>query len=118
MKKNPISKYSQSITIDDNTAPFPCIPAQAFSKYGEAKVRNYIYKRMLTFPYMPYLIDRPLRNMGVLVKVENSNSFKRLVVCVLSVHYGDVIMGAIASQITSLAIVYSTVYSGVDQRKL
>ena len=26
-------------------------------------------------------------------------------------------MGAMASQITSLTIVYSTVYSGVDQRK-
>ena len=33
------------------------------------------------------------------------------------VHYSDVIMGSIASQITSLASVYSTVYSGVDQRK-
>ena len=32
-------------------------------------------------------------------------------------HYGDVIMGAIASQITSLAIVYSAVYSDADQRK-
>ena len=32
-------------------------------------------------------------------------------------HYTDVIMGAIASQITSLTIVYSTVYSGEDQRK-
>ena len=32
-------------------------------------------------------------------------------------HYGDVIMGEMASQITSLTIVYSTVYSGVDQRK-
>ena len=32
------------------------------------------------------------------------------------VHYGDVIMGAIASQITSLMIVYSTVYSDADQR--
>ena len=32
-------------------------------------------------------------------------------------HYGDVIMSTIASQITSLTIVYSTVYSGVDQRK-
>ena len=32
-------------------------------------------------------------------------------------HYCDVIMGVMASQITSLAIVYSTVYSGVDQRK-
>ena len=32
-------------------------------------------------------------------------------------HYIDVIMGAIASQITSLTIVYSTVYWVVDQRK-
>ena len=32
-------------------------------------------------------------------------------------HYGDVIMSAIASQITSLTIVYSTVYSDADQRK-
>ena len=32
-------------------------------------------------------------------------------------HYGDVIMGAIASQITSLTIVYSIVYSDADQRK-
>ena len=32
-------------------------------------------------------------------------------------HYNDVIMGAIASQITSLTIVYSTVYSETDQRK-
>ena len=32
-------------------------------------------------------------------------------------HYGDVIMSAMASQITGLTIVYSTVYSGADQRK-
>ena len=32
-------------------------------------------------------------------------------------HHGDFIMGTIASQITSLTIVYSTVYSGADQRK-
>ena len=36
---------------------------------------------------------------------------------VAPLHYGDVIMGAIASQITSLTIVYSTVYSDADQRK-
>ena len=33
------------------------------------------------------------------------------------IHYNDVIMGAIASQITSLTIVYSIVYSDSDQRK-
>ena len=32
-------------------------------------------------------------------------------------HYDDVRMGAIASQLTSLTIVYSTVYSDADQRK-
>ena len=40
----------------------------------------------------------------------------RLAVCLVP-HYGDVIMGAIASQITSLTIVYSTFYSDADQRK-
>ena len=33
------------------------------------------------------------------------------------VHYNDVIMSAMASQITSLTIVYSKVYWGADQRK-
>ena len=37
--------------------------------------------------------------------------------CTVFMHYGDVIMGAISSQITSLTIVYSTVYSDADQRK-
>ena len=32
-------------------------------------------------------------------------------------HYADVIMGTMASQTTSLTIVYSTVYSDADQRK-
>ena len=31
-------------------------------------------------------------------------------------HYSDLIMGVMAPQITSLTIVYSTVYSGADQR--
>ena len=35
----------------------------------------------------------------------------------LSLHYNDATMSAMASQITSLTIVYSTVYSGADQRK-
>ena len=35
----------------------------------------------------------------------------------VSDHYYDVIMGAMASQITSLTIVYSTVYSSADLRK-
>ena len=37
--------------------------------------------------------------------------------CIFFIHYSDIILGAMASQITSLTIVYSTVYSGADQRK-
>ena len=39
------------------------------------------------------------------------------VTCFSSYHYNDVIMGTIASQITSLTIVFSTFYSDADQRK-
>ena len=35
----------------------------------------------------------------------------------LEMHYSDVIMSALASQITGVSIVYSTVRSGADQRK-
>ena len=46
------------------------------------------------------------------------NLTSRLIRTVLSCyHYGDVIMSTIASQITSLTIVYSTVYSDADKRK-
>ena len=34
-----------------------------------------------------------------------------------ALHYSDAIMGTMASQIISLTIVYSTVYSSVDHRK-
>ena len=34
-----------------------------------------------------------------------------------SKHHSDVIMSAMAFQVTGLAIVYSTVYSGADERK-
>ena len=47
------------------------------------------------------------------------NIRKVLILCSFNTpaHYNDVIMSTMASQITSLTIVYSTVYSGVDQRK-
>ena len=34
-----------------------------------------------------------------------------------NIHYNDAILNVMASQVTSLTIVYSTVYSGTDQRK-
>ena len=37
---------------------------------------------------------------------------------VIIIHYNDIIIGAMASQITSLMMVYSTVYSGADQAQI
>ena len=35
----------------------------------------------------------------------------------MALHYSDVVMGAMVSQITSLTIVYSIIYSAAGQRK-
>ena len=56
-----------------------------------------------------------LRHHGVHVTslhrpIKHANGF-----VVLSLHYNDVIMNAMASQITSLTIVYSSVYSGAKK---
>ena len=49
---------------------------------------------------------------------DNGNPSRKAGDCKYShYHYNDFIMSAIASQITSLTIVYSTVCSGIDQRK-
>ena len=45
-------------------------------------------------------------------------AFKNLEFAVITLHYSAVIMGAMASQITSLIIVNSNVYSGADQRNM
>ena len=45
---------------------------------------------------------------------ENSNKY---VIDNNALHYSDVIMSAMASQITGVAIVYSNVCSGADKRK-
>ena len=43
--------------------------------------------------------------------------FKAATADALVIHYNEVIMGAMATQITSLTNVYSNVYSGADQRR-
>ena len=45
------------------------------------------------------------------------SSWNKILITYEAIHYCDVIMGAMASQITSLTIVYSTIHSGADQRK-
>ena len=46
-----------------------------------------------------------------------SQSFVRWIMRTVNSHYIDVILTTMASQITSLTVVYSTVYSDPDQRK-
>ena len=44
-------------------------------------------------------------------------NFTHRMTVLISIHYSDVIMIAMASQIISVTFVYSTVYLGADQRK-
>ena len=90
------------------------------SQFYKRKVKSGICK----------LIKSPWKfNQSLVAKPENQESIVSLCLC-FSVgldwscthsnpqpHHCDVIMSTIASQITSLPIVYSTVYSGTDQRK-
>ena len=48
---------------------------------------------------------------------EENRDYCKINIATFIRHYNDVIMGAIASQIISFTIVYSTVYSSADQRK-
>ena len=74
---------------------------------------------MLTFPLVngegnkldPY---RP--NVALLPTPQDHNQI--IYTSLLCTHYKDLIISPMASQITSLTIVYSGVYSGADQRKL
>ena len=47
-----------------------------------------------------------------------SSNHTPMIQSIMHTHYGDVIMGMMASQITSLTIVYSIIYWGADQRNI
>ena len=78
-------------------------------------------EQIITFPQNSIIcqntqITTRLNSRRIAVKKlfqQNEAWTRWLVFC----HYGDVIMGAIASQITSLTSVHSTRYSDADQRK-
>ena len=59
-----------------------------------------------------YLLNR--ERVSITMRRDKQNSINATM---LLFHYNDVIMSTMASQITSLTIVYSTFYSGGDQRK-
>ena len=57
------------------------------------------------------------KGYGIVSNVMSGFTEPHMTIIVCCFHYCDVIMSTIASQITSLAIVYSTIYSGADQWK-
>ena len=79
------------------------------SKATEDKYR----KDLHVIGCQPINISRAIRCMSLAKRYAWVLALSRFAL----VHYNDVIMSMMASQITSLTIVYSTVYSGADQRK-
>ena len=66
-------------------------------------------------------LGRPVDGMTVIIDMENCGTWMLWgpgEYWIWRLHYNDVIMSAMASQITSLTIVYSAVYSGAHQEKL
>ena len=58
-----------------------------------------------------------IENVSTVLKVDFSGDATGILLENRSVHYNDVIMGKLASQITSLTVVYSIVYLSADLRK-
>ena len=69
-------------------------------------------------PYRPsHQLMQSLGHTGLMSDRRRGHA-ATLALCIVNPsHYCDVIMGPMASQITSLTFVYSIVYSGTDQRK-
>ena len=97
------------MTWSHNTLNPQLVNGDAFFYAGKSfrKVILGVWKAMWVYP----------RAMADHSSTERMYFVNRIWVYMPCIHYGDVIMGAIASQITSLTIVYSTVYSDADQIK-
>ena len=97
---------------------------------------KHLFKLWIKLSVYTVCLFRPVRDMHICTSSWSFMSTNRIlfwvnnhdtsVICVIHlqyipvimhIHYNDVIMGATASQITNLTIVYSTDYSDADQRK-
>ena len=63
------------------------------------------------------IMQRLIKHLKLWWSDWNSIRISQVIINYLINHYSDVIMGTMASQTISPTIVYSTVYSGADQRK-
>ena len=67
---------------------------------------------LVTYPYFPNVLKSTIYNVNKYVPAQ-----PELQGLIMTSHYADVIMIEMASQITSLTVVYSIVNSGADQSK-
>ena len=79
------------------------------------KNKSYDISRLQDFQHMRHVSITKWLKMGTYCYIAKNNSVRKVITGLA--HHSDVIMGAMASQMTSLSIVYSTVYTGADQRK-
>ena len=104
----PLWKGQESLTKVAKFGPFPC---------------TILYKSYLFYPsWQATSFERPLSWVAFIEGFHCSALTGACFACLQLFsawpwHYTDVIMGAIVSQITSLTIVYSVVYSDADQKK-
>ena len=75
----------------------------------DCAIRVMIIRFNYIFVHYPLAFVHPLHSIQCLCFCQQVRSSV--------IHYSDLIMGTMASQINSLTIIYSTVYSGADQRK-
>ena len=90
-----------------------------FNAYKFSSLQLDFHATMLSAPFTHHSTWSRFHNPHLEMN-EFVHTLAVLVVCqthVISKLYGDVIMRAMTSQITSLTIICSTVYSGADQRK-
>ena len=95
-----------------------CLQRSAWLWVSEQAINHYLNSVHDQWPYMtpPGHKEIRLSNISLLTHVlpEMEGSYN---VAFNTIHKSDVIIDTIASQITSLSVVYSIVYSDADQRK-
>ena len=100
------------------------VPWQRFSSTAPEVLVKLQSDRTAATPYLAGLKFREILRLNVWIKAHSSYHDDMLIILYfteqihkhsLTCHFNDVIMTAMASQITSLTIVSSNVYSGADQ---
>ena len=109
---------SISQVIDVLSDTWPNLKIRCLILIIRRRSRSRLIKQLMLSMYV-MILSLSFQWVGKLLRVPFLMGSKQLRFFDLSaeLHYGDAIMGAITSQITSLTIVYSTVYSDADQRK-